>query len=88
MVPVAIAGLIEIRGYGIVRLDQSRWKPSTELALAVSLGPIKDADRVADPDRVFPLHGVTLPELALPESSVEIAANAVLAWLGLAGRVI
>jgi HPr kinase/phosphorylase len=86
--PEPIAGRIELRGFGIVRVGDARWKPHTELALAVALVPPGKAERVADPDRRACFEGFALPELACPERQPLSAAYAVLGWLGLAQRVI
>ena len=87
-VPGRIAGLIELRGYGIVEVGRDRFKPETRLSLAVTLVDPAEAERVADPDRTIGLAGNSLPELALPRNSPVNAANAVIGWLGLAGKLL
>lgn len=87
-VPERIAGLIELRGYGVAAVGPSRHRPETRLALAVALCPGEEAERVADPARHLNLHGVEVPELALLAGSPASSALAVLGWLGLAASVI
>lgn len=87
-VPERIAGLIELRGFGIAPVGPDRHVPRTALALAVTLIPEADAERVADPARRAIFQGIGLAELALPERSPISAAFAVLGWLGLSERVI
>ena len=86
-VPERIAGLVELRGFGIVELPVDRFKRATELSLAVCLTEPGEAERVADPGRMLSLAGVQIPELALPRNSPVSGAYAVLGWLGLAGRL-
>ena len=87
-VPERTAGLIELRGFGVVEIPSSRYKPETRLVLAVYLGTVDEAERVADPDRQLHFHGVGLPELALLARSPVTAACAVLGWLGLSAGLI
>lgn len=87
-VPERIAGLIELRGYGIAPVGPARHMPRTVLALAVTLVPAEEAERVADPGRRASFQGIALPELVLPEHRPLSAAHAVFGWLGLAERVI
>ena len=82
------AGLIELRGFGVARVGEARHKPQTRLALAVSLVPAAEAERVADPDRGARFEGVSVPELALFERQPVSAAYAVLGWLGLSQRLL
>jgi HPr kinase/phosphorylase len=61
MAPAALAGLLEVRGLGILRLPHAG---HARLALAVNLGPV--ADRLPEPSR----H----PALGLPMVSVDPGA--------------
>lgn len=87
-VPDRIAGLIELRGCGVVPVGPARHVPRTQLALVVSLVPGDEAERVADPAARASFHGIALPELVLPEHRSVAAAHAVFGWLGLFERVI
>lgn len=87
-VPERIAGLIELRGFGVVPVGDDRWTPRTRLVLAVALVQPVDAERVADPGRFARLLDHDLPELALAERQPVSAAHAVFAWLGLAPRLL
>lgn len=87
-VPEGIEGRVELRGFGIAALAETRWKPQTDLALVVSLVPPAKAERVADPERRAIFEGVALPELVCPERQPLSAVYAVFGWLGLAPRLI
>lgn len=87
-VPGQIAGLIELRGFGVSPVGADRHVPRTALVLAVSLVPEEDAERVADPARCASFQGIDLPELALPVRSPVSSTLAVLGWLGLADKMI
>ncbi|GAB4357747.1 MAG: hypothetical protein Kow0026_18220 [Oricola sp.] len=87
-VPDRIAGLVELRGHGVVPVGPDRHRPRTTLALAVRLVPAEEAERVADPARRAGFRGVELPELVLAERMPVAAAYAVFGWLGLSERVI
>lgn len=87
-VPGTIAGLIELRGFGVAPVAASRCKAETRLALCVTLVPAEDSERVADPDRRARLHTVELPELVLPRRQPVCGAYAVLGWLGLSRRLL
>ena len=87
-VPDGIDGRIEMRGFGIATLGDTRWKPQADLVLVVSLVPPAKAERVADPERRAVFEGIALPELACPERQPVSAAYAVFGWLGLAPRLI
>ena len=56
--PVTIAGLIEIRGFGIVRVDHI---PAAVIHLAVSLAAAEDAERMPQMCRFEPVPGLELP---------------------------
>ncbi|MFZ2102123.1 MAG: HPr kinase/phosphorylase [Oricola sp.] len=85
--PERTAGLIEFRGFGIVKAGYARHKPKTRVGLSVLLAAPADCDRVADPGRRAVFFGVALPELALPEREPISNAYAVLGCLGLSERV-
>jgi len=87
-VPDRIAGLVELRGFGVVPVGTARHAPRAALALAVTLVPADEAERVADPERSASFQGIALPELLLPRHRPVEAAHAVFGWLGLAERVI
>jgi serine kinase of HPr protein (carbohydrate metabolism regulator) len=59
--PDAIAGLIEVRGLGIMRVGHC---PASELGLVVALGGDRPPERL--PERAaYPVLGVALPYLEL-----------------------
>ncbi|QKV19802.1 HPr kinase/phosphorylase [Oricola thermophila] len=87
-VPDRIAGLIELRGCGVVPVGPARHVPRTRLVLSVALVPPEEAERVADPSRRAVICGAELPELALPAGAAVSAAFAVFGWLGLSERII
>lgn len=86
--PERIAGLIELRGFGIVAVAPERRKRRTTPVLAVVLVPPAEEERVADPARRATFAGVDLPELALRAGSPVSCAHAVFGWLGLSGRIL
>jgi len=57
----ALAGLLEVRGFGIVRLP---WHPESRLGLVVELQPDAPLPRLPEPD-AYELLGVPLPHLRL-----------------------
>lgn len=59
--PVALAGLLEIRGLGLLPLP---FAPQAEVALAVDLVPREDVPRMPEP-RFLDIEGVELPLIAL-----------------------
>lgn len=62
--PEALAGLIEVRGIGIVRRSHVAEAP---IGLVVELRPLADCPRLPGPDdRRIVLAGVSLPRLILP----------------------
>jgi len=75
--PAALAGLLEVRGLGIVRLP---WQPA-RLALAVSLG---SGDRLPEPSRHAELG---LPLVCIDPRSASAAARVSLALDCALGRV-
>lgn len=62
--PPSIAGLIEVRGLGIVPLPRDRRRASARIALLVDLVPPDRIERLPEPARET-LLGVDLPVLAL-----------------------
>lgn len=82
-VPETIAGLVEVRGSGIHRIDhQARGR----IDLAIRLVEPEKALRMAEKDPVEVLPGIMLPCLDLPQRSYS-ALRAILARLGLYGGV-
>ncbi|MGA8551502.1 MAG: serine/threonine protein kinase [Stellaceae bacterium] len=69
--PAAIAGLIEVRGVGIVRLEALRQAP---LALIVDLLPSGQIERIPEP-RLETVLGVAVPLLALAPFEAAAAAK-------------
>lgn len=62
--PAALAGLIEMRGHGIVRLP---YAAPQEIGLVVDLEPAPRLARIPVPSaRLAWLHGLAVPRLALP----------------------
>ncbi len=73
--PETIAGLLEVRGLGVVRVAHRAWAP---LALVVDLMPEDAIERLPDP--VFAdFLGVTVPRLDLAPFQVSAAAKVRLA---------
>jgi serine kinase of HPr protein (carbohydrate metabolism regulator) len=62
--PGTIAGLIEVRGVGIVRLARDQLVTQVTLALLVDLVPARQIERLPEPRREC-LLGVELPVVAL-----------------------
>lgn len=58
--PAPLAGLLEVRGLGIVRLDADRLENAARIALVCDLVAAEDLERLPEPARVA-LLGVTLP---------------------------
>jgi serine kinase of HPr protein (carbohydrate metabolism regulator) len=64
--PSPIAGLVELRGAGIVRRP---FEPAAVIRLVVDLVPAEDLERVpADEDRSVAFEGVRLDRRAVPEA--------------------
>ena len=74
--PAAIAGLIEVRGVGVVRVDSLEEAP---LALVVDLVPSAQVERIPD-NRFEVVLGLTIPQMALAPFEVSAAAKLRLAW--------
>ena len=69
--PTAIAGLLEVRGVGILRVPSV---PSAILRLVVTLVPSKAIERLPDPRRCL-LLDCTIPEIALAPFEASAAAK-------------
>ena len=74
--PAAIAGLIEVRGVGVVRVDSLEEAP---LALVVDLVPSAQVERIPD-NRFEVVLGLTIPQMALAPFEVSATAKLRLAW--------
>lgn len=81
-VPQAIAGLVELRGFGPA---PAAFERRAVLDCAVRLVPRAEAPRVADPDAVETVLGIALPRLDLAEGDAALAAPALAAWLEAGG---
>jgi serine kinase of HPr protein (carbohydrate metabolism regulator) len=68
----ALAGLLEVRGLGIVRLPCCA---AAELGLAVELDLAGACDRLPDPATNYPLLGLTLPCLRLDPRAASAGAK-------------
>jgi serine kinase of HPr protein (carbohydrate metabolism regulator) len=62
--PPALAGMIEARGVGIVRLQRNQLLPRARVALLVDLVPAERIERLPEPQSET-LLGITLPRLDL-----------------------
>ena len=69
--PAAIAGLIEVRGVGIVRVDALGEAP---LALVADLVPSTQVERIPD-NRFEVVLGLTIPLIALAPFEISAAAK-------------
>jgi HPr kinase/phosphorylase len=74
--PAEIAGPIEVRGVGVVRVDSL---DEALLALVVDLVPSAQVERVPD-NRFEVVLGLTIPLMALAPFEVSAAAKLCLAW--------
>jgi serine kinase of HPr protein (carbohydrate metabolism regulator) len=70
--PQALAGLLEIRGQGIVRVDHL---PEARLSLVVRLLPVAEIERLPEVRQTSRLAGVALPEIAIDPSKVTAVAR-------------
>lgn len=77
--PAAIAGLIEVRGVGIVRVDALEEAP---LALVADLVPAAQIERMPE-NRFEVVLGLTIPLVALAPFEVSAAAKLRVAWRAL-----
>jgi serine kinase of HPr protein (carbohydrate metabolism regulator) len=80
--PGALAGLIEVRGIGILRLP--RHLPHAPVALAASLSPGADQERLPEP-MTTALAGHAVPTIPLDPASASAVARIRLALAVLAG---
>jgi serine kinase of HPr protein (carbohydrate metabolism regulator) len=62
--PDTIAGLVEVRGLGLVRLPDAKFTPRARLSLVIDLGPSAAVARLPEAAAVT-IEGVTLPLLVL-----------------------
>lgn len=83
--PEAIAGLVEIRGCGVVPHDHER---RALIDRAVRLVGRADAPRMADEAAAAAILGVCLPCLDLAEGEAAAGARALAAWLGCPGGAV
>lgn len=77
LAPAPIAGLAEMRGYGVARIDH---EPCAVVDLMVELVPASEAPRYRR-DKVRTLEGVAIPCLELAERESAGGARAILAWI-------
>ncbi len=82
--PEVIAGLIEIRGFGIVRVETIEEAP---LALIVDLLPSDQIERLPD-SRVEPVLGLDIPLIGLTSFEASAAAKLRLVRRALAARAL
>lgn len=75
--PAPIAGLAEMRGYGVARVDH---EPAAVVDLMVELVPPGEAPRHRR-DKVRTVEGVEIPCLELAERDSAGSARAILAWI-------
>ena len=72
--PAALAGLMEVRGLGIVKLARGQILAKAPLVLLVDLVSLADIERLPEPDRET-LLDITLPCLALAPFEASAAAK-------------
>jgi serine kinase of HPr protein (carbohydrate metabolism regulator) len=65
--PKTLAGLLEIRGQGIVAVDPL---PEARLVLAVRLVPEAEIERLPEDPQIYQIAGVALPEIAIDPTKV------------------
>jgi serine kinase of HPr protein (carbohydrate metabolism regulator) len=76
--PIAIAGLIEVRGIGIMKLARSLWASRAPLSLLVDLVPADRIERLPELAEEAGL-GVNVPVLALAPFEISAVAKLQLA---------
>lgn len=81
--PAALAGLIEVRGLGIVRLRGNQLLARAPLGLLVDLVPPEGVERLPERQREQ-LLGVALPTLALAPFEASTATKLILAMAQIA----
>jgi HPr kinase/phosphorylase len=79
--PIAIAGLIEARGVGIIRLDSL---PVARLALIADLVVLEAVERLPEP-RNEPILGLSIPLIAVAPFEASAAVKLRLALVAVAG---
>lgn len=70
--PEALAGLLEIRGQGIVAVDPL---PEARLVLVVRLMPATEIERMPEDPQIYRVAGLGLPEIAIDPTKVTAAAR-------------
>lgn len=70
--PQPIAGLLEIRGQGIIAVDHL---PEVRLALVVRLMPASEIERLPEKPQINSIAGVALPEIAVDPTKATAAAR-------------
>ena len=70
--PEPIAGLLEIRGQGIVAVDHV---PEVRLALVVRLTPAAEIERLPENTQMNRIAGVALPEIAVDPETLSAPAR-------------
>jgi serine kinase of HPr protein (carbohydrate metabolism regulator) len=78
--PKPIAGLLEIRGQGIVAVDHV---PEVKLALVVRLMPATEIERLPENTQINRIAGLALPEIAIDPATVTAPARIRAALTGL-----
>ena len=75
--PMSVAGLLEIRGFGICKHDHLE---KSQIHLVTELVDDKSLERMPEKSDID-LEGITLPKLNLPQKHEALAARIVFAWL-------
>jgi len=75
--PKDIAGLLEIRGFGICKHD---YLEKSEIHLSTELVDDEHLERIPEQASID-LEGITVPQLNLPKRHEALAARIVFAWL-------
>jgi HPr kinase/phosphorylase len=70
--PARLAGLIEVRGIGIVAADHV---PEAELGLAVRLADVSDIERLPEDGNSLLLLGIAVPEIAVDAAAASAPAR-------------
>jgi serine kinase of HPr protein (carbohydrate metabolism regulator) len=70
--PKPIAGLLEIRGQGIVAVEHMR---EARLSLVVRLMPAKEIERLPENTQINRIAGVELPEIAIDPAALSAPAR-------------
>jgi len=70
--PEPVAGLLEIRGQGIVAVGHL---PEVRLALVVRLTPAREIERLPENTQINRIAGVVLPEIAIDPTAVTAPAR-------------